>query len=193
MGGENNNNKFKKYIFYQCHYYYYLTYYISPQQHNIIAKTINNGEAFFSGFLAHCSVPVLCEGGGAKSRATWIWPDWDPKTKREIYWYCSEITVSVEKKERIGRQTWRRYRHSHVSVMKLRSCLGHQITQGRHWSHHRSFNHNKATVNKRTSDALWVDGHVILMNMRHHHLLHGMKSSSCFNLHLHITYCGLYV
>ena len=68
------------------HYYHY---YISPQQHNVIAKTIKQGRSL----LLHCTCPR--EGGGSRGEL----PESDHKTKTEA------IQRSVkEKKESRGRR-----------------------------------------------------------------------------------------
>ena len=62
-GGEkkNNNENLKKYIFFTSAITTIsLKCYISPQQYNVIAKTIKRG--LFSGLWLHCTI-VLCEGG----------------------------------------------------------------------------------------------------------------------------------
>ena len=43
-----------------------LKYYISPQQHNIIAKTVITERPFFW-VVARCTVPVLCDGTGREA------------------------------------------------------------------------------------------------------------------------------
>ena len=55
------------------------------------ATTESNGSVATLLYLPLCSVPALCEGGGVKRPAAWIWPDRDPETKKKINDTVSEL------------------------------------------------------------------------------------------------------